>query len=203
MEVAGIVLTGGQSRRMGRTKATLPFGAEVLLSRVLRLLAEVVHPRVVVAAPGQQLPGLSSDVMVVRDRAEGRGPLEGLYCGLTALEDRAAAAYVTGCDVPLLKPAFIRRLIHLLGDHDVVVPVDGDFHHPLAAVYRTRLAGTISGLIDRDRRRMISFYDSVSTRCVPVDELRDVDPELRSLMNMNRPEDYAEALRLAGLAEDR
>lgn len=46
---------------------------------------------------------------------------------------------------------------------------------------------------------MISFHDSVSTRRVDIRELRDVDPELLSLLNVNRPEDYTLALRRAGL----
>jgi molybdopterin-guanine dinucleotide biosynthesis protein A len=200
MHVGGIVLCGGQSRRMGSCKATLPFGQELMLERVLRLLGEVAQPCVLVAAPAQELPPLPPDVLVVRDRAEGRGPLEGLCCGLSALEQRADAAYVTACDVPLLQPAFVLRMAHLLGEHDVVVPVEGAFHHPLAAVYRTRLADTIASLLAQHESRLVSFYDRVSTRRVNVDELRDVDPELRSLMNINRPEDYTRALRYAGLS---
>jgi molybdenum cofactor guanylyltransferase len=199
MDVGGIVLCGGQSRRMGRSKATLPFGPEAMLVRVLRLLREVVAPCVVVAAPGQQLPPLPPDVQLIRDRATGRGPLEGLYCGLSALDQRVAAAYVTACDVPLLQASFVRRMTELLGDHDVVVPVAGQFHHPLSAVYRTRLVDTIASFLAADELRMISFYDRVSTRRVNVHELREVDPDLLSLMNINQPADYARALLRAGL----
>ncbi|MHB0959973.1 MAG: molybdenum cofactor guanylyltransferase [Pirellulaceae bacterium] len=199
MIVGGIVLCGGQSRRMGQPKAMLPFGSEILLSRVLRLLGEVVEPRLVVAAPAQELPTLPADVRIVRDRAEGRGPLEGLYCGLSALGSQVDAAYVSGCDVPLLRPQFVRRMIELLGEHDVVVPVEGRFHHPLAAVYRTRVVDTIADLLTRQELRMNGFYAQVSTRSVEVDTLRDIDPDLESLLNTNRPEDYALALQRAGL----
>ena len=199
MVVGGIVLCGGQSRRMGQSKATLPFGSEIMLARVLRLLGEVVEPRLVVAAPSQELPALPADVRIVRDRAEGLGPLEGLFCGLSALGPQVDAAYVSGCDVPLLRPQFVRRMIELLGEHDVVVPVEGRFHHPLAAVYRTRVVDTIADLLARDELRMNGFYAQVSTRCVEVDTLRDVDPDLESLLNTNGPEDYALALQRAGL----
>ncbi len=198
MRVGGIVLCGGQSRRMGSPKATLPFGDEVLLTRMLRLLAQVVDPLLVVAAPTQLLPDLPVEIDVVRDRSEGRGPLEGLYCGLRHLSDRAEAAYVTGCDTPLLRPQFVQFMMDQLGTHDVVVPVDGEFHHPLAAVYRTRIADTIADLLARDQLRMVSFYEQVATKCLEVARLRHVDPELHSLLNMNCPEDYQRALRLAG-----
>ena len=126
-----------------------------------------------VAAPAQELPPLPPDVEVVHDRTEGRGPLEGLFCGLSALDQRVDAAYVTACDVPLLQASFIQRMVQLLEDHDVVVPVEGEFHHPLAAVYRTRLVDTIANLLAQDERRMVSFYDRVSTRRVDVAELRE------------------------------
>ena len=100
------------------------------------------------------------------------------------------AAYVTGCDVPLLRGEFVRYLIQQLGAHDVVVPVEGKFHHPLAAVYRTCVVDSIADLLAAGQRRMISFYELVATHTVDVRALRGVDPELHSLMNINHPQDY-------------
>src|SRR3954451_20299833 len=116
MKVGGIVLCGGQSSRMGRPKAWLPFGGEIMLPRVPRLLGEAVGPLVVVAAPGQDLPPLPTEITIVRDEVAGRGPLQGLKAGLEALRGRAEAAYLSSCDVPFLRPGFVRRLIDLLGD---------------------------------------------------------------------------------------
>src|SRR5713101_6883931 len=134
MKVGGIVVCGGQSKRMGRPKAWLPFAGEIMLPRVLRLLDEAVKPIVVVAAPGQDLPPLPSAVDVVRDEEKGRGPLQGLAAGLTALQGRADAAYASSCDVPLLQPAFVARIAASLEDYDLAIPRDGQYHHPLAAV---------------------------------------------------------------------
>ncbi len=136
MNVAGIVLCGGQSMRMGRPKAWLPFAGEIMLPRVVRLLGEVVRPIIVVAAPEQEVPPLPSDIKIVRDEEKGRGPLQGLAAGLAALEGQGEAAYLSSCDVPFLQRAFVHRLIELLGDHAVCVPQVGGYHHPLAAVYR-------------------------------------------------------------------
>ena len=83
MRVGGIILCGGKSSRMGYSKAILPFGPELMLQRVVRLLSEVVSPIVVVAAPTQELPPFPSDVLIARDQREGRGPLEGLLAGLS------------------------------------------------------------------------------------------------------------------------
>src|SRR5947209_14815481 len=107
---------------MGRPKAWLPFGGEVLLQRIVRIVGEVVNPVVVVAAPHQDVPSLPADMQIVRDEIEGNGPLQGLAAGLAALEGHADAAFLASCDVPLLTPAFVRNVICLLGENSAAVP---------------------------------------------------------------------------------
>ncbi|MEX2175931.1 MAG: molybdenum cofactor guanylyltransferase [Pirellulaceae bacterium] len=200
--VAGIVLCGGRSKRMGLAKATLPFGPELMLPRVVRLLSQVVSPIVVVAAPEQSLPPLPPGVLIARDERQGRGPLEGLLAGLTAIAPHAEAAYATSCDVPLLVPAFVRAMIERLGENQIAVPVEDQFHHPLAAVYRTRVALQIAELLAADQLRPVFLFDRVPTCRVPIGDLRTVDPQLETLKNLNHPEDYLAALAAAGFAAD-
>jgi molybdopterin-guanine dinucleotide biosynthesis protein A len=202
MRKGAIILCGGKSSRMGRDKAKLPFGPELMLQRVVRLLGEARDLKwmVVVAAPNQSLPQLSNELLVARDALEFRGPLQGMATGLRALGDRADAVYITGCDVPLLVPAFVDRMFESLGDRDIAVPFDGQRHHPLAAVYRPRVLPQIQTLLDANRLRPVFLFDEVPTREIPVDELRAVDPRLSTLENLNRNEDYLAALLAAGFA---
>lgn len=200
ISVGGIVLCGGQSTRMGRPKAWLPFAGERMLPRVVRLLGTVVDPVVVVAAPDQEVPPLPADVAVVRDEAKGRGPLQGLAAGLTALRGQAEAAYLSSCDVPFLQPAFVRRLIDLLGDNAICVPRAGDYHHPLAAVYRLEVADAVARLLREDRLRPFFLFEAVPTRIVEAAEFADVDPTLQTLRNLNTPTEYEKALREIGSA---
>src|SRR6187200_158082 len=203
MNAGGIVLCGGRSTRMGSPKALLPFGAETMLQRVVRLLSTVVSPIVVVAAAGQPLPDLPADVVVARDEQQGRGPLEGLRAGLKALPETVASAYVTSCDVPLLVPAFVRQMIALLTDHDIaVMEIDG-FPHPLSAVYRRSTLPHVEALLAQDRLRPVFLFDAVRTRRVQPAEMIAADPELLTLRNLNTREEYLEALAIAGLAETR
>lgn len=196
----GIVLCGGRSTRMGRPKLALPFGDELMLQRVVRILSSVVSPVVVVAATVQELPSLAADVVVARDDHSDLGPLEGLRVGLNVLRSRAVAAYVTACDSPLLRPEFIRAMIARLGDHDMAIPSEGEYHHPLSAVYRTSLVRTIESLIAANRMRPTFLLDECNARVVDVDELRHVDPELNSLRNVNTVEEYVAALDAAGFS---
>jgi molybdopterin-guanine dinucleotide biosynthesis protein A len=194
MNVGGIVLCGGQSKRMGQPKAWLPFAGEVMLPRVVRILGEVVSPVVVVAAPDQEVPPLPGEVDIVRDEEKGRGPLQGLAAGLASLRGRAEAAYLSSCDVPFLRPAFVRRLIELLGNHAICVPHVGDFHHPLAAVYRVSVGDTVARLLAENRLRPFFLFETLPTRVVQAAELADVDPTFQTLRNLNTPEDYEAAL---------
>jgi molybdopterin-guanine dinucleotide biosynthesis protein A len=196
--VGGIVLCGGRSTRMGRPKLSLPFGPETMLQRVLRILSEVVAPIVVVAARDQEVPALPADVEIVRDDAPDLGPLGGIGAGLKALEGRAVAAYASSCDVPLLAPAFVRRMARALESRDLAIPQEESYFHPLAAVYRVALVGTIERLIAAERMRPVFLLEACEHRVVPVEDLRAVDPELLSLRNVNHPEDYAAALAIAG-----
>ena len=198
---AGIVLCGGRSTRMGSAKALLPFGAETMLQRVIRLLTTVASPLVVVAAPEQPLPELPASVTVTRDEREGRGPLEGLRAGLKALPGNAEIAYVTSCDVPLLVPAFVHRMVDLLGDHDIaVVEIDG-FPHPLSAVYRRHTLPHVEALLAADRLRPVFLFYEVRTRRVQPAELAAVDPQLLTLRNLNTQQDYLDALSTAGFGD--
>ena len=198
---AGIVLCGGKSSRMGTPKAMLPFGPETMLQRVVRLLGAVVAPIAVVAAREQDLPDLPPSVIVTHDERDARGPLEGLRAGLKALPPTIEAAYVTSCDVPLLAPAFAARMIELLGDHDIaVMEIDG-FAHPLSAVYRRTTLPHIESLLAQDRLRPAFLFDAVRTRRVRPEEMIDVDPQLRTLRNLNTREDYLAALADAGFTE--
>jgi molybdopterin-guanine dinucleotide biosynthesis protein A len=198
MNRGGIILCGGRSSRMGLPKWSLPFGPETMLERIVRLLGEVCPTLVVVAAPEQSLPKLAAGVIVARDRHEGRGPLEAISAGLSALPANVEAAYVTSCDVPLLAPAFVRRMFDLLEDHAAVVPISDGYQHPLSAVYRRSLLPVIDELLASDRLRPSLLFDLVSTRRVAPRELVDMDPELGTLKNLNHPADYLAALAQSG-----
>lgn len=202
-EFGSVVLCGGKSSRMGRPKHRLPFGNETMLQRVVRILRDEVGSVAVVAAPQQDVPELPEDVFVTRDEAEGMGPLGGIAAGLTAQHSRVEAVYVSSCDAPFLQPAFVRRMLELLGEHDVAIPHDGDYYHPLAAVYRTALADQARNLLAEGQRRPRMLLERCRTRVVASEELRRIDPELRSLCNTNTPEQYEAALAEAGLRRTR
>jgi molybdopterin-guanine dinucleotide biosynthesis protein A len=186
----------------GPAQAWLEFGPEVMLERVVRLVSTVAWPIVVVAAPGQGLPALPREVSIVRDEVSGRGPLEGLAAGLSAIGEEAELVYATATDVPFLEPRWITRLADLIGEADLAIPSIGGFYHPLAALYRRKVVvPAINALLEQDRVSLRFLVDAVKTKVVVEDEMRAVDPELGTLRNLNHLEEYKRALEDAGFAE--
>jgi molybdopterin-guanine dinucleotide biosynthesis protein A len=196
---AGIVLAGGRSIRMGQPKAALEWQGRTLVARVAEVLAETLDgPIVVVGAPGQSLPRLPNGVETAEDASEGRGPVEGLAAGFRAVQGRASAAYVSATDVPLLRPAFVRLVAESLDEAvDAVVPRVGGRMHPLAAAYRVSLLSIVERLISEERMRATDLLASVRVRWLNETQLREVDPGLGSLRNINTPADYAAVRALA------
>ncbi|GAC1469680.1 MAG: hypothetical protein NVSMB9_13770 [Isosphaeraceae bacterium] len=182
---------------MGRPKAWLPFGNELMLERVVRLIRLAVEegPTAVVAAPGQQLPPLPASVILVRDPVSGRGPLQGIAAGLAALPASAELVFASATDVPFLQPSWVHRLSELIGDDDLAIPFVEGYHHPLAALYRRAVVlPAVERLLGINRLRPVFLMEAVRTRVVNVDELLPVDPTLSTLRNLNTPEDYHAAL---------
>jgi len=193
---AAIVLCGGRSRRMGRDKAALPFGEETMLERVVRIVGPVVDEVILVAREGQQVPGEFHGI--IRDPAEGLGPLAGLAAGLAAM--RSERAFLTSCDVPFLRPEYVSLLLRLAEGHAAAVPLVDGYHMSTSAVYSREVLPVAERLVEERRLRPFFLIDAVDTRVVSADELQVVDPDLRSFRNCNEPDDYEAALRDAGLA---
>ena len=200
-EAGAIILAGGKSSRMGSPKAALEWHGSTLLRRVTGLAQRSVDgPVVVVSAPGQELPELHPSIEVVSDAREGRGPLQGLAAGLEAIAGRAEVAYASSTDVPLLHPAFIRRVVTAFTPEvDVVLPEVHGFRQPLAAAYRTRLLPEVEALIAADKLKPAFLFERC--RVLRLDDaamLRDAalataDPSLASVRNLNETVDYAQA----------
>jgi len=201
LEAGAIILAGGKSSRMGSPKATLGWHGSTLLRRVTGLARRTVDgPVVVVRAPEQALPTVDAAVEVVSDAREGRGPLQGLAAGLAAIGERAEVVYVSSTDVPLLHPAFMRRVIGAFTpDIDVVLPEVRGHRQPLSAGYRTSLLPQVEALIAADKLKPAFLFEQCRVRrlddatMLSDQVLATADPGLASVSNLNEPSDYARA----------
>jgi molybdopterin-guanine dinucleotide biosynthesis protein A len=193
-----VVLAGGRSSRMGRPKAELKFGTSTLLDRVIEELRNLVSEIVVVVGPdGIDFDPTLKGVTLIRDEHYFQGPLPALARGLRV--GHGEVAFTCSCDLPLLKASVASWLCAQLSDYDAVVPVVGQLPQPLHAIYRTRCAESIDAMVARGEKRLSDIVATIRARRVEEDELRKIDPDLRSFLNVNTPEDFQYALSLAAI----
>ena len=185
---------------MGSPKAELKFGDQTLLERTVRELQPAFGDVVVVAAPAGPGGALEDqpDIAIIRDEREYEGPLQALARGLRAI--RNDAAFVCSCDLPLLKKGVARALCAMLDSYDAVIPEIAGLAQPLHSVYRKRCVVAIDSMVTRGEKRLTKVVESLSARRVDENELRSIDPELHSFLNVNTPEDFQRALQLSAMS---
>lgn len=180
---------------MGRDKASLPFGGESLLSRVVRLVAPAVDDIVLSAAEGQQI---SAELPVVRDRDAYAGPVPALIEAWPRV--RHEVVLVLAVDTPLLQPAVIELLKGLWAPADeAVVPRVAGRAMPVCALYRRTAALAAARRLPAGAS-LHALLEGLAVHWVDEAALRHVDPDLLTFLPCNTNEDYGRALARAGLA---
>ncbi len=185
--VEGAILVGGLSSRMGRDKATLEYEGVPLARRVADALSQCVERVRLVARPGE---ASAFGLEVIEDRRAERAPLIGVHAALAACE--ASGVLVAACDLPNIEPRLLLALLALFPTDegpDIVAPRGPRGLEPLLAIYRPTLLPEIERRIDAGELALTSLLRDAQTLEVPEADLRQVDPDLESFRNLNRPED--------------
>jgi molybdopterin-guanine dinucleotide biosynthesis protein A len=192
--VSGVVLAGGESRRLGQNKALLRIGGQTLIERVLDCIAPMsAEVTVVVASPAQaaELP-LPPGARVAIDRYPGCGSLGGIYTGLDA--SREPWVLLVACDMPFLNPTLLRRLMALRRGVDAVVPRLNGQPEPLHALYSKTCLEPLERMLQTRQLKIAPLFEAVRVRYVDEDTIDSIDPGHRSFFNVNSPADAEEAL---------
>ncbi len=198
--VSGVILAGGQSRRLGRDKAVEPFQGQPLIRRVMDRVAQVTQEIVVVVADparGGALP-LHATHHVALDQYPGGGSLGGIFSGLSAA--RRPWALVVSCDMPFLNPALLRYMLTLRQDADAVVPVVEGRPEPTHALYSKVCLSAMESCLQAGELKISGFFNQVRVRYLEESEIARHDPEFLSFFNINTPEELQQALSLAARA---
>lgn len=187
IDVTGVLLAGGKSRRMGEDKRYLVLGEQTLLERGLTVLRSIFQNVVVVIA--QDSPPLDVEAHVVRDLVPDCGSLGGLYTGL--IQATTPYIFVVACDMPFLNPAVIAQFTSRRASADIVMATLAGRVHPMHALYGKRCLPVVEQMI---RARQLKIQEMVShpslhVRYVTEKDLLTLDPSGRSFQNVNTPAD--------------
>mgnify|MGYP005837278483 CR=1 FL=1 len=194
LRVSGVVLAGGESRRLGTRKALVKVGGIPLIARVLEPVRQVSSDVLVVTA--DPAPYQHLGLPLVCDAWPGMGALGGIYSGLQMA--RYPRALVVACDMPFLNLALLRYMISLAEDYDIVIPAPDGLFEPLHAIYSKACLAPIESLLRAGCRRIADLLCHVHVRRLQKEEVDRFDPEGLAFFNVNTPEDLARAQELAG-----
>ncbi len=195
---AGIVLAGGSSRRMGRDKALLPMpGREqvTFIAHLTEMLTTLCSEVVLVTRDEEQavtytkhlVAQEASLVRMVSDRVPSAGPLMGLYSGLSTLQ--ASHALVMAVDMPFVQKELLAFLLSYPLNDALLMPVVDGVPQVLLAVYPRAILPLLEACLQCGRRDPRCILESAPVHYLEEAQLRTVDPQLRSFVNVNTPGD--------------
>jgi len=198
--IAGFILVGGESRRMGIAKAGLTLNGRSFGERIVEEVSAVTAPVTIVGsnAAAIQLKE-SSNLSIAPDVYPQWGALGGVHAALAACAaqgspQRAADwALIVACDFPFVTRELFARLVGVREGFDAVAPIQSDsIPQPLCALYRVKpcLSRAVE-LIESGERKPIALLQSVATRWILFSELADLKDSNRLFDNINTPQDYA------------
>jgi molybdopterin-guanine dinucleotide biosynthesis protein A len=196
--VTGVILAGGRSRRMGRDKALLPFGPGLLIERVIEVVQQVTTDVILITNTPERYRHFG--LPMFSDVIPEAGSLGGVYTGLVSA--KTPYSLCLACDMPFVKPAFLRYLCDTTADADVVIPRNAAAFQPLCAIYAQTCRESIRHNIEADQLAITSFFDEVRVRVIGAELLARYDPTDIMFFNANTPQEY-ETARLMLEAEHR
>lgn len=186
---SAVILVGGEARRAnGREKYFFVYEGKTFIERLIDTLGEVVDEIILVAKDPDQCRRFDHlrGVRCISDIRTGIGPIGGLHAGTIAAHGKTL--FVSACDMPCIDPGVVRYLFEAIDDCDAAIPSwNFDMIEPLHAVYRRSVL--LDYLVDHESYSLRPMIRKINTRYVPVEELRKIDPSLRTFTNINKLED--------------
>lgn len=191
--VSALILAGGRSTRMGRDKALLPHPEQREITFVVHLIVQLsryCQEVLLVARNAEQAQEYAPHVSVpiITDLTPDIGPLMGIYSGLRAIH--TSHALVTAVDMPFIQPQMIAFLLSQPRDESLIVPIVNDNPQVLFAVYPRAVLPIMAERLQAGLRGPRALLSAVPVRTIAEEQLRRVDPQLRSFVNINTPEAY-------------
>lgn len=190
------IQAGGQSSRMGEDKALKTFLGRPLIQRVVDRLSLTADEIIVTTNRPEDYAFLG--LRLIADLKPGRGALGGLYTAIASAAHPTVA--VVACDMPFASATLLEAAGRLMvrEEADVVIPKSEQGYEPLHAVYRRATClPAIESAIEADQWKVIAWFPQVKVRTLTSEEIQQHDPTGLAFWNVNTPDEFAEAEKLA------
>jgi molybdopterin-guanine dinucleotide biosynthesis protein A len=191
-DMAGVVLAGGESRRFGANKALVRWENGTLIEAVTRTLTLLFHHTFVLVKTPDTFAFLERPgVRVVRDFSTDVHPLGGLLSALSI--SPMEHVFVCACDMPFIRPELVAALCRERKGYDAVVPRWQGFLQPLCGVYARTCLDVVGRRIEGGELSLQNLFQLLTTRIFNENEVRSVDPEGLSFIDIDTQSDYEKA----------
>jgi molybdopterin-guanine dinucleotide biosynthesis protein A len=192
--ITGAILAGGMSRRLGRDKPTLLLGGKPLALWAAEALAPWVAECWLVT--NQPQSHLSLGLPLVTDLRPRQGPLGGLETAL--FYGRSPLVLAAAADAPFPAASLLAALASRAakGVKTALVCQTSRGLQPFPGIYSVRLLVGLTGFLNEGGRQVKRFLEQCRALALPPEEVARLDPQGRSFMNLNTPEDFEAAARL-------
>jgi molybdopterin-guanine dinucleotide biosynthesis protein A len=200
MDITGLVLAGGQSKRMGKDKAFLTFKNRTFLRNILESLNKYCNQIVIVINKDQSLyakeiKGIRSEITFVKDIYPYEGPLNGILSGVEKIKNELV--YITPCDTPLLNPDIIPFFAEIINGYDAVVPNIRGKIQPLNALYKKNALKFSKDVFEKERKKsLMAFLEKLNVKYINEEEIKKIDKKLYSYFSVNTPDSYQTLLKI-------
>lgn len=189
--MAGLILAGGKSSRMGRDKALLDYQGQPLVKFQIQKLKEVGCQPIAISGPSGRGYELFTD-QVIKDLTPDLGPLGGIYSALKEMGG-VESVLVLGVDMPKVTTEFLSRLIDSSEGYDSTFPVSKEGIEPLCAIYQAKVClAVIEEQMARSQLSLKEFIKEISrkgrTLAIEQNEWSQFGNDL--FLNWNTPEDF-------------
>ena len=178
-----VVLTGGESKRMGADKASVVLAGKSLLEHVLAQLEPLFAD--ILISVREQRPDIGYPQIV--DDSTDRGPMVGIKAALESV--KSDWVFVIGCDMPFISTGLIQHLAGLRSDHDAVVPHVFDRPQPLFGFYHKTCLPLMEARMKQGQRSMIRLLAELDAFQLSETQVKEIDPGLKSLLSLDTIED--------------
>ena len=190
ISMTAIILAGGKSSRMRRDKALLPFGEKTMLEHIVDLVSPIFDETIVIVDTIAKVENLKlCEAQVYDDLIKNRGPLAGIYTGLSHSKTRANCVFT--CDMPFIDPFLVEELVKFWEEnYDVICLEDTEGRlQPFPGIYDRSSRHLMRLLLDKGYGSMLRFLEVVTAKLLVLKR-----EKIQVLTNMNTVEDYYRVL---------
>jgi len=182
-----IILAGGENKRFPVIKGFLEISGKRIIETNIEFL-KGIFDRVIISTNNPELY-FYLGVLMVGDVVEYRGPMTGILSGLTIPE--VSEVFVTACDMPFINAELIKYIVDKWEkEYDALIPIFDDKPQPLLGIYSKRIAKSMEQSIINGERSLREFLRGINVFYINEEEVRNIDPESRSFININTIEDF-------------